>query len=150
MCVLQRWNKNKFTRCRLTTEMKTTSDVHTGITTAALVKVSPTPVTTIPDTSNRTAASLPRSPKHVGNTKKMADRHVTIVDTLQRTLLVQHEVRSVETSIRRTTLLEYATPSRWDWLALPILQYPLLRRVTSLYSWLYLPRRQRHLKSPLS
>ena len=63
--------------------MKTTSDVHTGITTTAVVKVPPTPVTAIPDTSNMTVTALPRSSKHVRDTKKMADRRVTIVDTLQ-------------------------------------------------------------------
>ena len=89
MRMLQRWNKKKFTRCRLTT-----------------------PITTIPDTSNMTAAALPRSPKHLGNTKKIADRPVAIMDTLQHTLLVHPEVRSVETAIRRTILLEYVTPSR--------------------------------------
>ena len=85
-------------RCCLTTEMKT-SDAHTGITTAAVVKVPPTLVMVIPDTNNVTAATLPRSPKYVGDTKKMADRPVTLVDTLQHTLLVQPEVRSVETAI---------------------------------------------------
>ena len=59
-----------------------------------------TPVMVIPDTSNITAAALLQSPKHVGDTKKMADRPVTIVDTLQHTLLVQPEVRSVETALR--------------------------------------------------
>ena len=91
--------------------MKTTSDVQTGITTAAVVKVPPTPVTAIPDTSNMTTAALPRSPKHVEDTKKMADKPVTIVDTLQHTLLVQPEVSSVETVIRRTILLECVTQS---------------------------------------
>ena len=70
MHVVQRWNKKKFTRCRLTTEMKTTSDVHTGITTAAVVNVPSTPVTAIPDASNMTASALPLSTKHVGDTKK--------------------------------------------------------------------------------
>ena len=92
--------------------MKMTSNVHREITTAAVVKVSSTPVATIPDTSNMTATTLLRSPKHVGDTKKMADRAVTIVDTLQHTLLVQPEVRSIETAIRQTILLEYVTPSR--------------------------------------
>ena len=55
--------------------------------------------------------ALSRSPKHVGDTKKMANRLVTIVDTLQHTLLVQPAVRSVETAIRRTILLECVTPS---------------------------------------
>ena len=46
--------------------MKTTSNVHTGITTAAVVKVPPTPITAIPDTSNMTAAALPRGYKKDG------------------------------------------------------------------------------------
>ena len=99
-------------RCRLTTEMKTTSDIHTGITTVAVVRVPPIPVMAILDTSNMTVAVLPRSPKHVKDTKKMADRLFTIVDTLQHTQLVQPKVRSEETAIRQTILLEYVTPSR--------------------------------------
>ena len=62
--------------------MKTKSDVHTGITTAAVVKVPPTAVTAITNTSNMTTTTLPRSPKHVEDTKMMADRPVTIVGTL--------------------------------------------------------------------
>ena len=66
------------------------------------VKVLVTPVTAIPYTSNMTAAELPRSPKRVEDT-------VIIVDTLQHTLPVQLEIRSVEAAIRRTILLEYVS-----------------------------------------
>ena len=50
-------------------------------------------------------------PQACGVYKKMANRLVTIMDTLQHTLLVQPEVRSVETAIRWIILLEYVTPS---------------------------------------
>ena len=57
---------------------------------------------------NHRVASKPQAR---GEYKKMAARPVTIVDTLQHTLLVQPEVRKVETAIRWTILLEYVTPS---------------------------------------